>query len=191
MSTFSAYFQLGIEHILDLNGFDHLLFIITLVSAYQVNEIKRILILVTAFTIGHSVTLILATTGIFKINSEWIEFLIPVTIFITAIHNIIRGNSARKSMGFAYAIALFFGLIHGMGFSNYLTQLLAGSDVAMPLFAFNVGIEVGQIAIVIAYFILATILFQILRYKQRDWIMVLSGICAGAALVLAKDAVFW
>ncbi|MFN2431032.1 MAG: HupE/UreJ family protein, partial [Cryomorphaceae bacterium] len=107
------------------------------------------------------------------------------------VHNIIRGNAARKSMGFAYAIALFFGLIHGMGFSNYLTQLLAGSDVAMPLFAFNVGIEVGQIAIVIAYFILATILFQVLRYKQRDWIMVLSGICAGAALVLAKEAVFW
>lgn len=193
MSTFWSYLELGIWHIADLDAFDHLLFIIALTATYQINQLKQILILITSFTIGHSITLGLATFNILTFDPELIEFLIPTTIFITAMVNIIRGKTSNGSRAILlYALAGIFGFIHGMGFSNYLRALLErDGDIFLPLLAFNLGIELGQIGIVIVIMLLSVLLFQFFRFKHRDWILVLSAGCAGAALILMKQTAFW
>ena len=151
MSLFELYFNLGLQHIADLKGYDHILFILTLCAVYDLKEWKRVLILVTAFTIGHSLTLALATLDLIKMDTNLIEFLIPLTIFITAMANVLM---RKQKVSFLlhylkYSAALFFGLIHGLGFSNYLRSLLGSEKgLVLPLFSFNVGIEAGQILIV-------------------------------------------
>ncbi len=193
MDTFTTYFELGLRHIADFDAYDHMLFLLALVCVYQFIDGIKILILVTAFTLGHSLTLFLATTGLVTVHEEWIEFLIPLTILITSIGNIARGRQGRQSsMFWPYMLAAFFGLIHGMGFSNYLRMLLSEQgELFVPLLAFNIGIEVGQVAIVIGILVLYEAAFRLLRFKHRDWILVISGATAGIALVLMKEAVFW
>jgi hypothetical protein len=186
MSEFELYFELGKDHILDYrNGYDHIMFVAALCTMYMVRDWKKLLILVTAFTIGHSVTLALATLEIIKVNQPLIEFLIPVTILITAGSNIFRSYTN-------YAYALFFGLIHGMGFSNYLRSIL-GKDksIVSQLFAFNLGLELGQIIIVGIYLLCAVILVDLFTVNRRDWKLVLSSAIAGIALVMVKDKIFW
>lgn len=193
MDNFSTYFELGLRHIADLDAYDHMLFLLALVCVYQITDAIKVLILVTAFTLGHSLTLFLATTQIVTIREDWIEFLIPLTILITALGNLVRGREKRgSSMFWPYALAAFFGLIHGMGFSNYLRMLLSGEgELFVPLVAFNIGIEVGQVGIVIVILLLRELLFRVFRFKHHDSILVLSGAAAGIALVLLKEAVFW
>lgn len=170
-----------------------MLFILALVCAYQIIDVFKILILITAFTVGHSLTLILATTGLITVNGDWIEFLIPLTILITAVGNLLRAKSSGKGrMLWPYGLAVFFGLIHGMGFSNYLRMLLSGEgEMFVPLLAFNVGVEVGQVAIVIGILLLHALAFRVFRFKHRDYILVISGGAAGMALILMKAAAFW
>ncbi len=194
MSTFSLYFNLGLTHILDINGYDHILFVIALCALYLPRDWKRILVIVTAFTIGHSITLALVTLDIFRINSAVVEFLIPVTIFITALSNIVKkqqnfkGGSLQINDGFA----LFFGLIHGMGFSNYLRSLLGRDEsILMQLFAFNLGLEVGQVVVVAGFLIISFIFINILSVARRDWKLVVSSAVAGIALSLMMNAKFW
>ncbi|MFT5973132.1 MAG: hypothetical protein ACJAZC_003088 [Cryomorphaceae bacterium] len=189
----STYFELGIRHIADINAYDHIVFLLALIAVYQLIDLKRIVLLVTAFTIGHSITLVLATLELVKIESRYIEFLIPITILITAITNLAQGRSASKSaMGWKYFLATFFGLIHGLGFSNYLNALLSREqDVFIPMLGFNLGVEIGQLVIVLIILAIGTLSFQVFRFKHRDWILVISGVCAGIALILAKDTVFW
>jgi hydrogenase/urease accessory protein HupE len=194
MSEFQLYFTLGLEHILDIYGFDHILFVVALCVMYSLSQWKRVLILITAFTIGHSVTLALATFKIVNINSALIEFLIPVTILITAISNItFRSKTETSNIGkFNYLIALFFGFIHGMGFSNYLQSLLgSSSNIVQPLFAFNVGLEVGQIIIVGLFLGLAFITSSFLKVERKDWITVISSIIIGISLMLMAETKFW
>ena len=152
MSDFELYFQIGLSHIADLHAYDHMLFVISLCALFQVKDWKKVLILVTAFTIGHSITLAMSVLDFIKVNSDVIETLIPITILLTSIYNILQSRKETKPkwMSFHYGIALFFGLIHGMGFANYLKALLGGSEgIGWPLFSFNVGIEIGQSGIVI------------------------------------------
>lgn len=156
MSEFSLYFGLGKEHILDyLNGYDHILFVLALCAVYSVHDWKKILILVTAFTIGHSITLALATLEIISVKGELIEFFIPLTIFITAAGNLFRTEKSvdKSNVQLNYVFALFFGLIHGLGFSNFLRSLL-GKDhgIVSQLLAFNLGLELGQIIVVALFF---------------------------------------
>ena len=191
MSEFQLYFILGKDHILDYtNGYDHILFVIALCAVYVVHDWKKILILVTAFTIGHSITLALATLNILSVNIGLIEFLIPLTIFITASANLFRKEPgiATKPLETNYFFALFFGLIHGMGFSNYLKALL-GKDrnIITQLFAFNVGLEFGQIIIVGIFLGVSFIALNIIGVNRRDWKIVLSSAIAGIALILMKD----
>lgn len=194
MGQFELYFQLGKDHILDYkHGYDHILFIVALCAVYLMRDWKKILILVTAFTIGHSITLALSTLDIISVNQELIEFLIPVTIFITATSNIFRSTELSDRTTYVnYGYALFFGLIHGLGFSNYLKTILgkAGSIVT-PLFAFNVGLELGQIIIVSIFLIISFILVDLFTVNRRDWKMVLSAVIAGMVLLLMKDKIFW
>ena len=192
MSVFRLYFDLGINHILDFNGFDHMVFIIVLCAIYLLKDWSKVLVLVTAFTIGHSITLALATLRIISVNSEIVEFLIPLTIFITAVSNIIRGKGSGRRIQFNYYLALFFGLIHGLGFSNNLRSLLGSNeDILVQLLAFNIGIEVGQVVIVVVFLFLSFILVDLVKVARRDWRIVISSAGAGIALILLLQNKFW
>jgi len=161
---------------------------------YTVRDWKRILILVTAFTIGHSVTLALATLQLISVNTELIEFLIPITILVTCLSNLFSSETllSKRPVQINYFLALFFGLIHGMGFSNYLRVILGkASSIASPLFAFNVGLEFGQIIVVGIFLLLTFIVLDLLRANRRDWKMVVSSAIGGIALLLIKDKIFW
>ena len=187
MSTFQLYFQLGVTHITDIQGYDHILFLLTLCAVYSIKQWKNVLVLITAFTIGHCTTLVLATLNVMNISSAVIEFLIPVTILITAITNIIQKNDyvTPKLHSIKYLTALFFGLIHGLGFSNYLKSLLGmESNIVKPLFAFNIGIELGQILIVFIIFGITGLIINVLKFSKREWNMVLSGAGLGVSLIL-------
>jgi len=194
MSEFQLYFGLGREHILDyINGYDHILFVLALCAVYLTRDWKKILILVTAFTIGHSITLALATMQIISVKTELIEFLIPLTIFVTACSNLFRKEESisKQNIQINYFFALFFGLIHGMGFSNYLRALLGKShSILSPLLAFNLGLELGQIIVVTIFLIISYILVDWLKVSRRDWKMVLSSAIAGIAFILMKDRMF-
>ena len=191
MGQFELYFRLGLNHILDLAGFDHILFVVVLCSLYSISEWKRIIILVTAFTIGHSLTLALATFNLVNINSGLIEFLIPVTIAITAAGNILNPKIS-KGVQINYFFAIFFGLIHGLGFSNYLKALLGKEDSLLnPLFAFNVGLEAGQLLIVLVFLLLSLIPLNIFKLKQKQWTIAVSAIILGMAIMMMINSKFW
>jgi hypothetical protein len=193
MGQFQLYFQLGIHHILDLAGFDHILFVVALCAMYMGRDWKKILILVTAFTLGHSITLALATLNLLKINSHIIEFLIPVTIAITAVSNILKPKpSSGSGLQINYLFALFFGLIHGLGFSNYLRSLLGKeASIFTPLLSFNLGLEVGQLVIVLAFMLISGLLVGLVGVNRKDWTLVISSIVLGMSIMMMIDTKFW
>lgn len=190
MSEFATYFKIGWQHIVAWEGYDHILFIVALSAIYLLSDWKKVLILVTAFTVGHSITLALSVLNVFRVPTRLIEFLIPVTIFITALFNIIRQPKSERpgAVQLNYFFALFFGLIHGMAFSNQLRSLL-GTDtsVVTPLLSFNLGLEFGQVLIVIAALLVSGIVVNLTRVKRRDWTMFLSSAIFGIAFMLAID----
>jgi len=182
------------DHILDTRGYDHILFVIALASIYVARDWKKVLILVTAFTIGHSITLALATLEVIGFDSDLVEFLIPVTIFITALANIFSRSRTIKEHKIQpnYILALFFGLIHGMGFSNYLRALLGGDEsIVVPLLSFNIGIEVGQIIIVLLFMVASFVFVDIFRVNRRDWRLVISSAIMGISLLMMLDNWYW
>ncbi len=194
MDSFDFYIKLGFEHISDFAGYDHMLFLVALCAIYRIQQWKSILVLVTAFTIGHSITLVLSSLDIVTIPSNIIEFLIPVTIFLTAINNIIGSSQGDQSskMNKNYAMALFFGLIHGMGFSNYFKALLMdSSSVAMPLLGFNIGIELGQILVVFFIVSIGYLFLTKLKVNHRDWNVFISGTAAGISLIFILENKIW
>jgi hypothetical protein len=192
MTSFELYFKLGLQHILDLQGFDHILFILALCAVYVARDWVKILLLVTAFTLGHSLTLALATFEVVQIRSEVIEFLIPVTIAFTALATLIKPKpNSGKGIQLNYLLALFFGLIHGLGFSNYLRSLLGKeASIWQPLLAFNVGLEVGQIVIVAA-FLLITSLVHLAGMNRKEWTLMVSAFILGVACMLMLQNKFW
>lgn len=193
MSEFSLYYNLGLEHILDLNGYDHILFVVALSALYQFEDWKNILTLVTSFTIGHSITLALATMEVIRFDSDLIEFLIPITILFTAISNLFTKEYkvAEGKIIRNYIYAGFFGLIHGMGFSNYLRALL-GKDqsILLQLFAFNIGLEVGQIIIVAVFMVVGFIFVSLIGVNRRDWKMIISSAVGGISILLMLNSGF-
>jgi hypothetical protein len=195
MSEFQLYFGLGKSHILDYaNGYDHIIFVVALCALYLTREWKQLLILVTAFTIGHSITLALSTLRVISVKVELIEFLIPLTIFITAVSNLFKNenNLTSRSVQMNYFFAGFFGLIHGLGFSSYLRAILGGDEtIITQLFAFNLGLEFGQLVIVAIFMAAAFILVDLFGLNRRDWKMVISSAIAGIALVLMKENMYW
>jgi hypothetical protein len=188
MQDFALYFDLGLHHILDWNGYDHILFVMALCGIYTLKDWKKVLILVTAFTIGHSITLALSVLNILRFNTTVIEFLIPLTILVTALTNILSKKSKPKSINLKYFLALAFGFIHGMGFSNYLKSLLGKStSIVGELFAFNVGLEVGQVIIVVLTLLLGFILVSIVKIKLWDWTFFLSSAIFGISFIMAAE----
>jgi len=194
MNQFQLYFKLGLQHILDLNGFDHILFVIALCVIYLMRDWRKILILVTAFTIGHSLTLALATLKVVRVDTDLVEFLIPVTIALTCLSNIFKPKPSGGTgyLQLNYAFALFFGLIHGLGFSNYLRALLGReSSLFQPLLAFNIGLEVGQLVIVSIFLIVSTLMVGILGMKRKEWILIVSSIVLGMSVMMMLENRYW
>ncbi len=151
MSEFLSFVHLGFRHIVDIEAMDHILFLVALAAIYRFRDARNALWVVTAFTVGHSITLVLAVTGLVTLPSRLVEFLIPVTIVITGIENIIVADRKRAIWGGRYrpVFAGVFGLVHGAGFANYLKALFV-DRIVVPLFGFNIGIELGQIVVLLA-----------------------------------------
>lgn len=175
MQDFWFYLQLGWEHIISKDALDHQLFILALVAIFSLKEWKKVLILVTAFTIGHSLTLVLSVLDIFRFPSIWVEFLIPCTIVFTSLDNIVFSKNHEKLIKFNYFLALFFGLIHGMGFANSVRMMLASEqDILLPLFGFNVGLEFGQIAVVTFVLTIHFLISKFIKIPEKIWIFTIS-----------------
>jgi hypothetical protein len=182
---FSTYLELGFDHILDLNGYDHILFLIALCAAYATVDWKKILILVTAFTIGHSITLALSSLDILVINADLIELLIPITILITALVNMLLPVKKERTWNPNYLMALFFGFIHGMGFSNYFKALLGReAEIILPLFAFNLGVELGQLCIVAVILAFNFLIVKMGKLKQKYWTITINALAALLAIYM-------
>ncbi|MBL7722722.1 MAG: HupE/UreJ family protein [Chitinophagaceae bacterium] len=188
MQDFGFYFALGWEHIMSWDALDHLLFIAALAAIYLLQDWKQVLILVTAFTIGHSLTLALSVMDVFRFPANWVEFLIPCTIVITAISNFFQKKFTPKSIRINYFLALFFGLIHGMGFANTIRFMLANDQsFGWGLFGFNVGLEVGQIVVVTALLLLTQVLVVLFKINRREWVIFLSAAVFSLSLKIALE----
>lgn len=190
MSDFWFYFSLGWEHIISADALDHQLFIVALAAIYLLHDWKKVLVLVTAFTIGHSLTLALSVLDIFRFSGKWVEFLIPCTILITAISNLFQKDFSHKGLRLNYFLALFFGLIHGMGFANTIRFMLAkDQSMVTGLLGFNLGLEAGQIVVVIILLLVAFVFVNSLRVNRRDWVLFLSAGVFGLALKMTLERI--
>ncbi len=176
MSDFQFYFNWGWHHIMSWDALDHLLFILALATIYLLKDWKQVLILVTAFTIGHSLTLALSVLDVIRFSPKWVEFLIPCTIVITALSNLFQRSFTARSIRINYILALGFGLIHGMGFANTIRFLLAkDQSLFTGLLGFNVGLEVGQIVVVATILLVAEAITSSLKIQRREWVIFLSA----------------
>jgi len=190
MDNLNSYFTNGWNHIVDINAYDHLLFVMTLCAAFKLIQWRQILIIITAFTIGHSGTLILSSLDIIPANSKLIDMLIPLTIMITAIINIINYKKVTKfsDAKIKYGIALVFGLIHGLAFASNFKFMMFGGSIIMPLFAFNIGIEVGQLFIVSLFMIALWLYTKVLKDEHLKWNLFISGAGFGIACTILLKA---
>ena len=192
MEEFKTWFLVGFDHILNVAALDHILFVLALVVVYKPNMIKQIVILITAFTIGHSITLIISTLDLITYDQKVIEFAIPLTIVLTSFNNIVnRKKEIKKAVNSNYVIALVFGLIHGLGFANYLKALLFEGNIVMELFSFNVGIEVAQLIIVFVFLFFSFLGSNYLFKKRENWVLFVSSAIFGISLMLTLNAKFW
>src|SRR5690606_1296908 len=193
MNQFSHYFKLGIYHILDLNVLDHILFVVALCARYLLRDWKKILILVLAVTVGHSIALTLATLQVLRINREVVEFLIPVTIAITAFSNLLKPKpSNAKGVQANYLFALLFVVVHGVSFSTYLGPLfLSNATFVEPMLAFNIGLAAGQLVIVMVFLLCASLLVGMFGTNRKEWTLVVCAIVLGMSLMMMIDAKFW
>ncbi len=188
MQDFIFYLKLGWEHIISLDALDHQLFILALIAVYSYNDFKKILILVTAFTIGHSITLALSSLDVLRVPAKWVEFLIPLTIVITSLDNILMKNHQKNLMQMNYYLALIFGLIHGMGFANTARMMIAKEQsLFVPLLGFNIGLELGQIVVVVAILAVLFILLKLFRVNRKDWILFVSSGVLALSLKMALE----
>jgi hypothetical protein len=186
MQDFALYFELGWQHILDWRGYDHILFVAAMCATYVLADWRKVLGMVTAFTIGHSLTLALSVFNWVFISPKWIEFLIPITILSTCLVNLYKPTNQTRPA--TYLITLIFGLIHGLGFSAYLKSLLGTQDAIMgQLFAFNIGLELGQLIVVTLFLLLAQVVLKLLQISRRDWVLFLSSAIFGIALLLTLE----
>lgn len=175
MQNFGFYFDLGWHHIIAWDALDHLLFVLALSAIYVLANWKQVLILVTAFTIGHSLTLALSVYDIVRVNDKWVEFLIPCTIIVTAAANFFEKDFNPKSLRLNYFFALFFGLIHGLGFANAIRFMIIGDEsLGWSLFGFNIGLEAGQIAVVTVILVVSYLFINIARLNRKWWVWSLS-----------------
>ena len=195
MSEFWIFFEKGLRHILDLSGYDHILFLIALTIPYAFKDWKRLLLLITIFTVGHTLALLLSVFGMVIIKVNMIEFLIPITILIIAFFNLFTAgkSSKQESISVIGFVTLFFGIIHGLGFSNYFKTILPGnaSDKLLPLLEFALGIEAAQIIVVLIVLIISYVVQTFFRFSKRDWALVMSAFIIGVVLPMIIESEIW
>lgn len=193
MEDLILYFKMGFTHVLDLAAYDHILFLIVLAVVFNMKEWTKLLWLVTLFTLGHSITLALAAYKVLEFPIDIIEFLIPLTIFITGFVNVITTKkTSTKSNRLNLFFAFFFGFIHGLGFSNYFKMMIGQEqNKFLPLLEFALGIEGAQIIIVLSILIIGFILQNFLKTSKRDWVLVTSSIVIGFAIQMMLERIFW
>jgi hypothetical protein len=185
MEDFVFYFKLGWHHIISVDAFDHLFFIMALTSIYLLKDIKQVLLLVTAFTIGHAISLSLSALNLVKINSDFVELLIAVSIIFTAEIQFVKSLHPKAPFRFKYVFALLFGLLHGLGFANTIRFILAESQqITLPLLSFNIGLEVGQILVVLLMLLMAKLFVEIIGLPQKWWIRIINTIALAAGIYL-------
>lgn len=195
MSEFLIYFQIGLKHVLDINAYDHVLFLMALAVPFSFKDWQRVVVLVTLFTIGHTVALLLSVLEIIVIKANVVELLIPITILITAFYNLFTAGKTSKKDGLnlIFFVTLFFGIIHGLGFSNYFKAILGGSTTSklLPLAEFALGIEAAQIIVVFIVLILSYIVQTFFRFSKRDWTLVMSAFIIGVVLPMIIENEIW
>ena len=195
MSEFWVYFQIGLHHVLDIQAYDHVLFMMALVLPFTFKDWKRLLFSVTLFTAGHTTALLLSVYEILVIKASIVELLIPITILSTAVFNLFTiGKMNRKeNLNLIFLITLFFGIIHGLGFSNYFKTLLGGSSNSklIPLLEFALGIEGAQITVVLAMLIVAYSVQSLFKFSRRDWILVGSAFIIGVVVPMILENEIW
>ncbi|MDW8851509.1 HupE/UreJ family protein [Flavobacterium sp. MMLR14_040] len=195
MSEFWIYFQIGLKHVLDIHAYDHVLFLIALTVPYTFKDWKRILLLVTVFTVGHTLALVLSVFGIIAVKVSLVEFLIPITILITAFYHLFTAGKATKNDGLnlIFFVTLFFGIIHGLGFSNYFKTILGGSATSklLPLGEFALGIEAAQLVVVFVVLLLSYIVQTVFRFSKRDWALVMSAFIIGVVIPMIVESPIW
>ncbi|WP_062054695.1 HupE/UreJ family protein [Aquimarina longa] len=192
MSEFWLYTKLGFGHVLDWNAYDHILFLIVLVVGYTFDHWKRILMLVTLFTFGHTLSLFLAAYDVVSVNSRFVEFLIPVTILITSLFNVFTAkNTSKNGRGMLlYGVTIFFGLIHGLGFSIFFKHTRASTKI-LPLLEFALGVEAAQVVIVLIVLVISAVLMTFFRFSKRDWVLVISSIVIGMVIPMLIANKIW
>jgi hypothetical protein len=192
MNNFYIYFQIGFKHIANVGAMDHILFMMALALRYQFADWKKLLVLITAFTIGHTITLGLCVLDIIYFSKHWIEFLIPATIAVTAFSNLfVKKFNFNQPFPLIYWFALFFGLIHGLGFSNYIQSLLGKEQsIIQPLISFNIGLEVGQIFVVFITLFIMSLIVYFFKVKHKSAVLVISGIIIGACISMFIERLF-
>ena len=195
MSEFWIYFQIGLKHVLDIHAYDHVLFLIALAVPFSFADWKRVVLLVTLFTIGHTMALMLSVFEIVTIKVNVVELLIPITILITALFNLFTAGKSNKkeSINLVFFITLFFGIIHGLGFSNYFKSILGGSASSkiLPLSEFALGIEAAQIVVVFVVLVLSYVFQTIFRFSKRDWTLVMSAFVIGVVIPMIIESEIW
>ncbi len=192
MNDLVFYFSIGWGHIMNAEALDHIFFIAALAAIYMLKDWRQVLILVTAFSVGHTITLILSTKRIVEVNESWVEFLIPCTIVVTAISNLFQKSFSAKAIRINYFLALFFGLIHGLAFANVLRLILAPEQsFALSMFSFSVGLESGQILIVFIILLLSQLFIGVLKIQRLHWVIFLSAVVFGLAMEMALQRLPW
>ena len=195
MPDFWIFFKIGLHHVLDIHGYDHLLFLIVLTVPYVAKDWKRILILVSFFTLGHTLSLLMSVFNVITIKSSLVELLIPITILVTALYNLIMAGKTSKTsnLSFISGVTIFFGIIHGLGFSTYFNSILPGKPVDKlgPLFEFALGIESSQIIVVLGVLILAFIAQTLFRFNKRDFTLIMSSFVIGVIFPLLIENPIW
>jgi len=194
-TDFWLYFNIGLKHILSVNAYDHLLFLLALTVPYSFKDWKKMLLLISVFTIGHSLALVLSVFEIIIVRSNIVEFIIPITILIVAVFNLFTAGKNFKSDGISLIVfaTLFFGIIHGLGFSNYFKAILPGasSNKILPLSAFSLGIESAQIVVVLMVLLLSFIVQTVFRFSKRDWILTISAFIIGVLVPILYQNPIW
>ncbi len=195
MSDFWIYFNIGLKHVLSIFAYDHILFLLALTVPYDFKAWKKILILVSFFTLGHTLALFLSVFRIVVIEPDFVELLIPITILIAALYNIISAGKTSKKDNITVIgmITLFFGIIHGLGFSNYFNSILSGkpTDKLLPLLEFGLGIEIAQITVVILALLIAYIVQNLFKFNKRDWILIVSAFTIGVIIPIIIQNEIW
>lgn len=195
MNEFWIYFQIGLKHVLDINAYDHVLFLMALAVPYAFKDWKRVVLLVTLFTLGHTMALVLSVFEIIVIKANVVEFLIPITILITALFNLFTAgkNNRKESINLVVFITLFFGIIHGLGFSNYFKSILGGDAASkvLPLAEFALGIEAAQMIVVFVLLVLSYIVQTVFRFSKRDWTLVMSAFIVGVVIPMIIASEIW